>query len=132
MFNQLVKPTGEPNTTLFNPNKVEKPKPHPLQKEVDIHFLLANGYENPRQLEDGSWVAIMRLIFTWSVCVDIDVVSPYRYRYCFEDRKEAYDFLSKIKEFDEAPVGYSSLRGHRTTMEEYRLRSFDELGYARW
>jgi porphobilinogen deaminase len=39
-------------------------------------FLLQNNFMRVRQLEDGSWIGTMKLMFTTSVCMDIDELSP--------------------------------------------------------
>ena len=81
--------------------------------EEIIAWLKRQNYIGPRKLDDGTWVAINKLMYTWSVCVDMDEVTAYRYRWCFEDINEARHFLATIKEFDEVPVRRNSLKGHR-------------------
>lgn len=95
-------------------------------------FLNENNYTHHRKLEDGSWVAIQRLMFTWSVCCDITPTSPYAYRWCFQDLEEAEYFITTIKEFDEVPVRKESLRGHRFHDGQARYVKFDELGFKMW
>lgn len=94
-------------------------------------WIEANHYLMPRKLDDGSWVAISRLMYTWAVCVDMDEVTAYRYRWCFGDITEALHFLSTIKEFDEVPVRRKSLKGHRYSGDPL-LVEYCERGYPRW
>ncbi len=66
-------------------------------KEI-ISWLEGNYYLSPRRIEDGSWVAINKLMYIWAVCVDMDEINAYRYRWYFEDINEALYFLATIKE----------------------------------
>lgn len=58
--------------------------------------LVELGYEHPRQLPDGRWIAGMRLLFTYGLVVDIDEIG-WRTRYCYEFYEEA---LKDIKTWD--------------------------------
>ena len=97
-----------------------------------LKYLEDNFYVNPRQLDDGSWVAIFPLATTWSVCTDITRESPYAYRWCFTDLKEAEYFLDTIKEFDEIPTHRDSLRGHRFEGGFARVLQYDKDGFRKW
>lgn len=94
-------------------------------------FLRENQFELFRQLETGEWVGVMRLAFTWSVCMDIGPISPFIYRWCFQDIAEALYFYEHAKEFDEIPTKINSLKGHRYAREP-RIVMYDEKGFARW
>lgn len=96
-----------------------------------IARLEGESFIHPRKLADGSWVAIYRLAFTWSVCCDITKQTPYAYRWCFKDKEEALYFLETLEEFDDIPVRRESLTGHRYNTEP-RLYAFNELGMSRW
>lgn len=82
---------------------------------MEQQLLDIGGYTEVRQLEEGDWVGILPLIFTTSVCCGIDLYSPFKYRWCFEDKKEAMLFYNSMVEFDEIPVHRTSLKGHRFT-----------------
>lgn len=98
-----------------------------------LDFLKANGFQDIRVLEDGSYCGIYKLAFTWSVCTDITPNSVYCYRWCFEDKSEADKFLKELIDFDDVPDLniYKSLRGHRYTSEA-RVMAYDELGFRKW
>lgn len=99
-------------------------------EEMQI-FLHENGFSKVRQLEDNTWIGILKLAFTTSVCVDIDEFSPFQYRWCFEDPAEANYFFETIKDYREIPKRRASLRGHRYRGEPL-LREKDEYGYDKW
>ena len=99
--------------------------------EEIITWLEGQHYISPRKLDDGSWVAISRLAYTWSVCVDMDEVTAYRYRWCFKDMFEALHFLATIKEFDELPVKRDSLVGHRYSGNPLLVEHWPD-GHAKW
>jgi len=94
-------------------------------------WIEASHYIMPRKLDDGSWVAITKLAYTWAVCVDMDEVTAYRYRWCFKDFGEAIYFLSTMVDFDEVPTHRKSLKGHRYSGEPL-LVEYCERGYPRW
>lgn len=93
-------------------------------------FLKTHLYEYPRKLSDGSWCGLSKLMFTWSVCMDIDEFSPFKYRWCFEDFAEAMYFLQTAEDFDEVPERRESLKGHRYKTAPL-LVLHDERGFPR-
>lgn len=97
-----------------------------------LAYLEKNAYTDARKLEDGSWVAIHRLLFAWSICTDISPMSPYAYRWCFQDKEEADYFLANIKEFDEVPKRKESLKGHRFHDGQARYVKYDKHGFKMW
>lgn len=55
--------------------------------------ILAHGYVAARQLPDGRWIALMSMLYTTGLFVNIDPVG-YSYRYCYEHAGEAFaDFI---------------------------------------
>lgn len=103
---------------------------HLSDKEV-IAFLKENRFSHMRKLPGGEWCALMRLAYTWSVCMDITPYTAFRYRWCFEDIGEALYFLSTAEDYDEVPTLKETLKGHR-----YRdaplYREQDALGFEKW
>ena len=133
--------SGYNNTTtlkeVFNPQRGNRASSkydnfYDWDDDKVITFLNDNCFIHHRKLGDGSWVAIMRLAFTWSVCTDITPMSPYAYRWCFENIDEALYFIDTIKEFDEVPTRRDSLRGHRFHDGQARYVKYDELGFKMW
>jgi hypothetical protein len=100
-------------------------------KEEVSSFLTENQFIVFRQLETGEWIGLMRLAFTMSVCMDITPMSPFAYRWCFADTKEALFFYENAKEFDEVPTLRATLKGHRYTKAPL-LIEYDELGFQKW
>ncbi|HAT1642304.1 TPA: hypothetical protein I8Y18_003466 [Raoultella ornithinolytica] len=94
-------------------------------------FLLSQGFTRVRKIKDGSWIGILPLAFTTSVCMDIEDITPFRYRWCFSDPDEAKYLFDTAKEFDEIPVKRDSLKGHRYRGEPL-LREKDEFGFDKW
>ena len=73
-------------------------------------FLKDNGYQHIRELDDGSVAALLPLLFTTSICVDLTWDS-WSSRYCFADPGKALDELSKMKSVDDVPSGFKARRG---------------------
>lgn len=102
-----------------------------MNTEEMRNYLLNNGFSRVRQLDDDTWVGILKLAFTTSVCIDIEEVSPFRYRWCFQDPAEAVYFFETVKDYREIPTRRESLRGHRYRGEPL-LREKDEYGFDKW
>ena len=64
----------------------------------------AAAYIAMRQLPDGRWCGVLRLLFHWTLHVDIDWTG-YADRYCYRDKAEA---IGALKEWDGTgdPVGW--------------------------
>lgn len=127
---------GVPGEEFINPFKGEK-QTSPWNNfngktdEEVIAWLERNSFTNLKKLEDGSWVGAMWLTTTLSVCCDITPFTPYAYRWCFRDPREAYAFLEEITEFDQVPTQRESLSGHRFSLYG-RLLKFDKNGFKAW
>lgn len=111
-------------------NLTEKVSRNPQDPEFK-NYLLEMGMLEPRQLEDGEWVAIMPLMFTMSVCSGVTETQGYKYRWCFADAEEAYQFLAEMKSFDDIPTKRESLKGHRY-LHKPLLEEKDALGFHKW
>lgn len=99
-------------------------------KEID-DYLKLNGFKVWRKLETGEVIGILELMFTTSVCMDVTPITPYAYRWCFADSREADIFFSTAVEFDEVPKIRTSLKGHRYTKAPLLVEN-DERGFPKW
>ena len=79
-------------------------------------FLKDNGYQHIRELEDGSVAALMPLLFTTSICVDLTMDS-WSSRYCFKDPQRALEELRKMNSVDDVPTGFIARRGREPENE---------------
>lgn len=96
-------------------------------------FLTANGFIKFKKIEDGTWVGMLKLAFTMSICTDITPVTAFRYRWCFQDPQEAELFFNSIKEYDEVPTVKTSLVGHRYSPATGPLYvENDAIGIPKW
>lgn len=102
-----------------------------MSDEQVEQYLAENKFTEYRKLETGEWIGLMQLMFTLSVCMDIDYYTPYAYRWCFQDPEEARHFFKTAKEFDEVPEHKTSLKGHRYKTKPLYVEH-DELGFAKW
>lgn len=57
---------------------------------------IAEGYAALRQLPDGRWLGVYRLLFHWTLHVDIDPTG-YRDRYCYTYK---HDAILAMQEWD--------------------------------
>lgn len=88
-------------------------------------FLKENGYKHIRELEDGSVAALLPLLFTTSICVDVTWYS-WSSRYCFAEPGKALEELLKMKSADDVPSGFKARRGREpendTQLERQAIR----------
>lgn len=83
-------------------------------KEITIDDMLGElQFKLARQLDDGTWIGIYRLMYTWSVCSGVDSTNMFMYRWCFEEYEHALEFYNNMKELDDIPTNKTSLVGHR-------------------
>lgn len=101
-------------------------------EQVEKYLIDDCDFIKVRKLESGEWIGILKLIFTTSVCMDIDYITPYVYRWCFEDKEEAELFFETAKEYDEIPIKRESLKGHRYNKDNPLLIEYDSLGFKKW
>lgn len=69
----------------------------------------ANNYVKWRQLDDGTYVAMIRLMFTMAIVMDVDVCG-YHSRFCFDNVELAYSEFDRLEDRDSEPVGWIARR----------------------
>lgn len=85
-----------------------------LEKEKEIAELNLCA---PRKLQDGTWAALSRLMFTTAICVDFDAITQYESRYCFSHNERlpswctATYWLAQFKTKNSLPIGNCAYRG---------------------
>jgi len=67
--------------------------------------IIKMGYEKPRQLPDGTWCALYRMIYTVGVIVDITEIF-YGHRFCYKHYENAEQALLSMSHIDDDPIGY--------------------------
>ncbi|SUE95890.1 Uncharacterised protein [Ectopseudomonas mendocina] len=68
-----------------------------------------NNYVKWRQLDDGTYVAMIKLMFTMAIVTDVDVCG-YHNRFCFDDVDLAYREFDRLENRDSEPVGWIARR----------------------
>jgi len=74
-----------------------------------LKFLAENGYFNVRELPDGTFAGLYKLLFTTAICTGLDEMG-YAYRWCFDDPVLALTELTRIETMDEQPIGFIARR----------------------
>jgi tRNA-dihydrouridine synthase len=69
-------------------------------------YLEANGYYNIRQMPDGTWTALVDMMFTTALCVRLDAYG-YDKRYCYADPNQAAIEIEKLENGDQEPEGWT-------------------------
>lgn len=96
-------------------------------------FILSQGFIQTRKLPDGSWIGLLRLAFSMSVCVGIGRIQSFTYRWCFNDNISAQIFYASCEHLKEVPNEdlHDSLVGHRHTSTALLILQ-DEHGFDKW
>lgn len=96
-------------------------------------FLIDQGYISPKKLsDDNEWVAICPLAYSTSVCCGMDVVTAFKYRWCFAKKEDAQTFFDNLKCFDDIPANLDQLVGHRYSNGIPLAMATDERGHNKW
>jgi hypothetical protein len=69
-----------------------------------------NGYLFVRKLDDGTWVGLTRMIYTWGLCVGLSQGDGYERRYCYEDQLLAINEIQRMKSSEDIPSGWIARR----------------------
>lgn len=85
--------------------------PAPLLAPL-LAFLVENGYQDLRVLDDGTIVGTIELLFTRGLCVDLDKWGV-GHRYCFEDRALASQACAALESGDDLPLAGFVASRHR-------------------
>lgn len=72
-------------------------------------FLAKDGYTHIRRLDDGTWVALVSLIFATGLCMGLDRFGWAR-RYDYDDPGRAIVELIKLERGDQVPAGWIDRR----------------------
>lgn len=80
-----------------------------------------NNYSDWRQLEDGTYIAVGRLMFTVALFVGVGAVAPYRKRYCFPTLALAFDAFNDMRTPDDVPTGWIARRPE--TLEDIEAKA---------
>jgi hypothetical protein len=72
-------------------------------------WLERQGYTHVRELPDGSFAGLARLMYTTGLCVGLSADS-WTSRYCFENEDEAISELEKLQGRDDVPTGWVAKR----------------------
>ena len=72
-------------------------------------FFEEMGYASVRQLDDGTWIGLIQLLFTTGLCIGLDEFS-WRRRYCYDDKIKLIDAYNKIEKGTDIPIGWIAKR----------------------
>lgn len=83
------------------------------EKRPDIEAALRdpiNNFMDWRQLDDGTYIALGRLMFTVGLFIGVGPLTPYKRRYCFKDLHDAAAAFVAMETGDEVPSGWIARR----------------------
>lgn len=67
------------------------------------------GYHGARRLPDGTYAGIIKLVFTWAICLECHDTGHER-RYCYEDLSVCLGAFSELRSGDSEPEGWIARR----------------------
>jgi hypothetical protein len=87
-------------------------RPAALQDEFTAWMLKEDGggYIGARRLPDGSYAGVLRLAFTYGLCLGVDRGCPATKRYCFEHIYDCLIAFEQLTSSDDEPVGWVASR----------------------
>lgn len=68
------------------------------------------GFIVAKRLDDGTYVGITKLMFTWGLCIGITTHTAYTKRFCYEDASECLHQYVKLAQVDQEPIGWIARR----------------------
>lgn len=77
-------------------------------------------FRGAKRLEDGTYVGILRLAFTWAICIGTDAWTPAKRRYCFEQLSDCLSEYAKITTGEDVPEGWIARRPKPDSDDWYR------------
>lgn len=84
--------------------------PPERQDEFTKKMITELGFVGAKKV-DGSYVGLMRLMFTIAICVGVTEHSPFTKRYCFEDITECLAQYKLLDDLQHEVSGYVATRG---------------------
>jgi hypothetical protein len=69
-----------------------------------------NNFTHWRQLDDGTYIAIGRLMFSVALFIDVQPITPYRKRFCFPSLDLAIAAYTDMQTPDDVPTGWIARR----------------------
>lgn len=63
-----------------------------------------------KRLPDGTYVGVLRLLFTNAICIGVTPVLAYRKRFCYEDTSACLHEYERLQAFDDEPEGWVARR----------------------
>lgn len=85
--------------------------PPDRQDEFTERMRDVHGYIGAKRADDGTYIGILPLMFTMSICVGVTEISPFKKRYCYEDITECMSNYDSLDDSTFTPSGYIATRG---------------------
>lgn len=79
-------------------------------EDAELTRWLAENYAQVRQLPDGTYAGLNRLLYTTAIFLDLDAWGWGR-RFCFESDATARERFAGLQSADDEPAGYVAKRG---------------------
>jgi len=90
----------------MNTNNLTPKRKHNLTKRM----LLDYGYDNVRQLDDGTWIGTQELFTTTALFIGLDETG-WNKRYCYDDIDKLFDSYLTMNSIADVPRGWIAMRG---------------------
>lgn len=76
---------------------------------ISASYLQDQGYTPVRQLPDGSWAGLTRLLYTTGLCLGLSELGHQR-RFCYGKEADALKALNHLQSASDEPTGWIARR----------------------
>lgn len=63
-----------------------------------------------KRLQDGSYVGVLPLMFTYAICMGVTYEAVFKKRFCYEDMSGCLHEYSRLSSCDDEPAGWVARR----------------------
>lgn len=77
------------------------------------------GFTVAKKLDDGTYVGISRLAFTYAIHIGIDEERSFRRRYCYSDMNSLLGAYADLKTGNDVPEGWIARRPKPASDDEF-------------
>lgn len=84
--------------------------PHAQQDAFTRRMRDEHAFVGAKRLADGTYVGIVRLLYTMAICIDVSEYTAYQRRYCYQDTAACLKEYELLESGRDVPQGWIAKR----------------------